>query len=74
MSSPQPTWTVTSQNETTAQDQTGAFVPSWQVYYQTQDGTAGSITISKALYTADNVRAKIAAAVAENIAVSQLSG
>lgn len=74
MTSPQPTWTVTSQNETTAQDSTGNFVSGWTVYYQTQDGTAGSVFVPKALYTADNVRAKIAAAVAENIAVSQLSG
>jgi hypothetical protein len=74
MTSPTPAWNVTSQNQATEQDTTGNFVQGWRVYYQLASGTTGSVFLSDAMYTADNVKAAIAAKVATMNDVEALSG
>lgn len=67
-------WTVTGQTETDDLSAGGQFVSGVRVYFRTGNGVDGSVFLSHGMYTVDNVRAAIAAKVAQLDAVSNLSG
>lgn len=61
---PVTSWQVTGQTERTDIAQDGTPVRGMAVYYTTGHGYQGSVFVPAAQYTADNVRAMIAAAAA----------
>lgn len=67
-------WTVTGQQETTGQDDSGRFVPGVRVAFKLGNGTAGTVFVPEAVFSADQVAARIAARAAQMLAVSGLKG
>lgn len=66
-------WTVISQTETMGIGPTGSAGSGVKVTFRTADGTVGSVFVPDAQYTAENVKAAIAARVAAFDAVKGLS-
>jgi hypothetical protein len=64
-------WRVTSQRETTIMFD-GSFTKAIEVYFRTDDGTTGSVTIPLAQYGPDAVTEAITERVATIEAVAQL--
>lgn len=68
------TWTVTSQQETVDRGPDGQIVNGYRVYFTTPSGVTGSIFVPRPRYNVANVKALLAAHVAELEAVSGSTG
>lgn len=68
-----PQWTVTSQTEATIINAAGNAVDVMRVSFQLADGTQASVNVPLSAYTADNVKAAIAAKADTLAAVNDLS-
>lgn len=69
-----PSWTVKTQVESMGLGPNGGAVKGVTVGFALSDGTAGTVFVPEAQFTADNVRAAIAAKVEVLQAVKGLSG
>lgn len=68
-----PAWTVISQSETMGISPTGGAGSGVKVSFRLADGTVGSVFLPDAQYTAENVKAAIAARVAVLTSVKGLT-
>lgn len=73
-STPSQGWRVVSQQETLAPAASGTFTRGIQVFFVTARGNTASVFLPESQYSADNVRAAIAAKVANLDGVSDLTG
>ena len=68
-----PQWKVTGQQAATGQDSNGSFVRGRNITYQLADGTSGSVFVPNSNYTAEAVKAAIAADAEKVAAVAKLT-
>ena len=54
------TWTITYQQEVIGPGPDGRLAPGYTIGFRTQGGVNGSVFVTRAMYTAANVRAAIA--------------
>jgi hypothetical protein len=75
MTTPAPTWKVSSQIEATEPDQAGQLVSGYRVYFTTGGGQAGSVFVPMAVYTnVDAVKELISNQVTAVHAIANLNG
>lgn len=67
-------WRVTTQQEVTAQDTSGRYVPGVRVTFTTTDGIVGAVFIPESTYNTATVRDAINARVAQMRAIATLEG
>lgn len=68
------TWSVTAQQQQTAQDSTGNYVAGVKVTFVTGSGLSGSVFVPESQYNAETVRAMVAARVEAMAAIAALNG
>jgi hypothetical protein len=66
-------WRVINVADSTGQDATGRWVAGRAVTYQLQSGATGTVFVPNSLFSADSVRAAVAAEAATLDAVTKLS-
>lgn len=67
-------WHVTAQVQRSVIGPSGQIVPSVEVHFLTDDGTAGTVTVPKSAFNAETVKERIDSYVAHLDAVGGLSG
>lgn len=70
----EPGWTITTQQETTAPDQSGRYVPGVRIGFRTREGISGTVFVPDTQYTPENVRALVTARVVQMLLVGGLQG